>query len=349
MRQDFLGGGDRGRRALLERRGHGAGARLLLLRARPALRSAPVPLRGPRPTKFPKHASFQFSSEIAASTAVQLREFPGRPPARPVLARPMNSPCSTTPGMAVNRPARRGASVIRPRWASTIQWPPSVTKTWPSLPFRSTICPELPVCANAPADGALRRGKPERNDLDRQRKAAENIDPFGVVGDHDHAIRGRRHDLFPQQRAAAALDQIERGIDLVGAVDGEIEPVDLVERGQRNAALLGLDAGRLRGRHAHHLQCRRATFSPSRSTKCFAVEPVPSPSFMPSRTCSSARAAACRFNSSIFTRRCPWRCRRIGCVRRAYLASFCGEEQRYQRARHIAPVEPTCTIARRDR
>ena len=44
-----------------------------------------------------------------------------------------------------------------------------------------------------------------------------------------------------------------------------------------------------------------ATFSPSRSTKCFAVEPVPSPSFMPSLTCSSARAAACRFNASMFT------------------------------------------------
>ena len=43
------------------------------------------------------------------------------------------------------------------------------------------------------------------------------------------------------------------------------------------------------------------TRSPRSSTKCFAVEPVPRPSFMPSRTCSSARAAACRFSSSIFT------------------------------------------------
>ena len=43
------------------------------------------------------------------------------------------------------------------------------------------------------------------------------------------------------------------------------------------------------------------TRSPSSSTKCFAVEPVPRPSFMPSRTCSSARAAACRFNPSMFT------------------------------------------------
>ena len=41
------------------------------------------------------------------------------------------------------------------------------------------------------------------------------------------------------------------------------------------------------------------TFSPSSSTKCLAVEPVPRPSFMPSRTSSRARAAACRFKSSI--------------------------------------------------
>ena len=64
------------------------------------------------------------------------------------------------------------------------------------------------------------------------------VDPFGIVGDHDHAIRRRGHDLLPQQRAAAALDQVERGIDFVGAVDREVEPVDLVERGQRNPAAL---------------------------------------------------------------------------------------------------------------
>ena len=54
-----------------------------------------------------------------------------------------------------------------------------------------------------------------------------------VVGDHDHAIGRRGDDLFTQQCAAAALDEIERGIDLVGAIDRQIEPVDVVERGQR--------------------------------------------------------------------------------------------------------------------
>jgi hypothetical protein len=103
-------------------------------------------------------------------------------------------------------------------------------------------------------DGPLRRRQPERNYLHGQGKTAEDIDPFGIVGDHDHAIRRRRHDLLPQQRAAAALDQVERGIEFVGAIDGEIEPVDLVERGQGDLALLRLNASNLRGRYADHAQ-----------------------------------------------------------------------------------------------
>ena len=43
-----------------------------------------------------------------------------------------------------------------------------------------------------------------------------------------------------------------------------------------------------------------ATFAPSRSTKCFAVEPVPRPSRIPGCTSSSARAAARFFRSSAF-------------------------------------------------
>ena len=102
--------------------------------------------------------------------------------------------------------------------------------------------------------GALRRRQAERNHFDRQRKTAENFDPFGIVGDHDHAIRGAGNDLLAQQRTAAALDDIERGIDFVGAVDGQVEPVDIVERGQRNAASHRIVAGRLRGRHAHDIE-----------------------------------------------------------------------------------------------
>ena len=104
------------------------------------------------------------------------------------------------------------------------------------------------------ADGAARRRQAERNDLDRQREAAEKFDPFGIVSDHDHAIRGRGDDFFAQQRAAAALDEIERRIDFVRAIDGKIEPIHVIERGQWNAAAHRLSASCFRRRHADDVE-----------------------------------------------------------------------------------------------
>ena len=43
-------------------------------------------------------------------------------------------------------------------------------------------------------------------------------------------------------------------VDLVGAIDRQIEPVDLIERGQSNAASRRIGAGRFRGRHADDLK-----------------------------------------------------------------------------------------------
>ena len=86
-------------------------------------------------------------------------------------------------------------------------------------------------------------------------------DPFAPVGDHDHARGGRGNDLFPQQRAAAALDQAEIGPDLVGAVDGQIELRRFIERGQRDAAALGIGAGRLRRRHRNDVEAGPHAFA----------------------------------------------------------------------------------------
>ena len=85
--------------------------------------------------------------------------------------------------------------------------------------------------------------------------------PFAPVGDHDHARGGRGDDLFPQQRAAAALDQAQIGRDLVGAVHGQIELRRLVERGQRNAAALGIGARGLRGRHRDDVEAGAHAFA----------------------------------------------------------------------------------------
>ena len=127
----------------------GAGRLPAPLLAPAAPRPAPVRAQGPRPTRFLKGSSFQILLEITALPpfnntnslrACQHRRA-GQTDEQPVLDNARVSRLSS--------PARRGASLIRPRWASTIQWPPSVTKTWPSLPFRTTICPETPLSANA--------------------------------------------------------------------------------------------------------------------------------------------------------------------------------------------------------
>ena len=126
-------------------------------------------------------------------------------------------------------------------------------------------------------------------------KRPKHRNAFRIVRNDDHLGRRGGDDLLAQQRAAAALYQCQVRRDLVGAVDGQIELRSLVERRQRDARLLGLGARCFRGRYRHDVETRPRTRSPSKSTKCLAVEPVPSPSRIPGRMNSSARAAAARF------------------------------------------------------
>ena len=88
-----------------------------------------------------------------------------------------------------------------------------------------------PLCGLRPTEG---------DDLDRQRRArAEPIDAL-FRGRYQHVVVTREgNELLAEERAAPALDGVERGIDLVGAVDAEVEAVDLVERDQRDAKIAG--------------------------------------------------------------------------------------------------------------
>ena len=63
----------------------------------------------------------------------------------------------------------------------------------------------------------------EGHDLDRQRTpGAQHRRELAVVGhDHDPAA-GLGDDLLPQEGTAPTLDQIQGGIDLVGAIDGDV-------------------------------------------------------------------------------------------------------------------------------
>ena len=79
-------------------------------------------------------------------------------------------------------------------------------------------------------------------------------DLLGGIGDHDHPVGGGRHDLLLQERAAPALDQVQLGVELVRAVDRDVEPLRLVERDHLDPLLAGERGGSGRGRHAADLQ-----------------------------------------------------------------------------------------------
>ena len=138
---------------------------------------------------------------------------------------------------------------MRPKDASRIKCPPSVTKGWPFVTL-NVSGPERPSFGRGAGDGEFGRLQAETVDLDGQRKAAERLDELALVGDHDHARRRGRDDLLAQQRPAAALDEAEFRPDLVGAVDGEVEFGRFVEGGKLDAEF-GAECGRaLRRRHA---------------------------------------------------------------------------------------------------
>jgi len=78
----------------------------------------------------------------------------------------------------------------------------------------------------------------------------ELLDHLARVGDHHHALGRGGDDLLAQQRAAAALDEGEVGVDLVGAVDDEVERADRIERLGGEAERGGEGGGCLGGRDA---------------------------------------------------------------------------------------------------
>jgi hypothetical protein len=60
---------------------------------------------------------------------------------------------------------------------------------------------------------------------------------LGLVDDAHKLVRDQLDHLLAQQRAAPALDQVELRVDLVGAVDGQVQAGDGVQGGQGDAQL----------------------------------------------------------------------------------------------------------------
>mmetsp|Transcript_4177 Transcript_4177/g.9051 ORF Transcript_4177/g.9051 Transcript_4177/m.9051 type:complete len:269 (+) Transcript_4177:1301-2107(+) len=102
------------------------------------------------------------------------------------------------------------------------------------------------------ADLAHRAVYAEGRDLDRHGEArAEALAQLRLVHDHDELLGEHLNHLFSQQRAAAALDQIELLVHRVRAVDGDVDVGVRVERRQRDAERARLLLRPHRRRHRH--------------------------------------------------------------------------------------------------
>ena len=100
------------------------------------------------------------------------------------------------------------------------------------------------------ADESQRVGRAEGDDLDGDgARAPEPRHELGLVDDDDEPVPGALDHLLPEQRPAAALDEVEVRVDLVGAVDGEAD-AGAREREQRDPDAGGVGLRLEGGGHA---------------------------------------------------------------------------------------------------
>ena len=104
------------------------------------------------------------------------------------------------------------------------------------------MCPKQPkiAIATAPAiaatgigshlkDQALGGGQAERHNFEREWKAPQDVDALRAIGDDDDAVGRDCNDLLAQQGTPTAFDEPQLLIDLVGAIDRQIERRMLIE------------------------------------------------------------------------------------------------------------------------
>ena len=163
---------------------------------------------------------------------------------------------------------------------------------------------------------------------------AEPLDALLGRDDGDAAPGGVGDDLLAQQGPAPPLDHPEGAVDLIGAVEVEVERVDLVEVAEGNAERTGEGRCRLAGGDADELEpfasqpaCRAA--GPSRWPSCPSQVP-PSSRSRPARP-PLPRPGSSRDRSRPWCYHCP-RSSRVG--RRTFSLGT----RRRVRARRSAPI-----------
>ena len=68
-----------------------------------------------------------------------------------------------------------------------------------------------------------------RDHFDGERKAAEGLDEFGIVGDADELRGGLGDDFLARQRTAAALDEVAQAGGLVGPIHVQAQRAGVVQ------------------------------------------------------------------------------------------------------------------------
>ena len=222
---------------------------------------------------------------------------PAGPATSRSVASPRKRPCSTIPGASVEQ--RREPGRVGDRAEGAVEDP---------VPL---VGHELGAVGSA-AHGHRRahvvevlglRPPPELRDLHRQHAPRPELRRGLAVVDDDHLAHARLRDhLLPPQRASRALDEVERGIDVVGAVDREIDHRVLGQRGERDARRDRLGLARERRRDPDDLpQLTARDAGADGRMACTAVLPVPSPTTMPGSTHDPASSPAACFCSSTLT------------------------------------------------
>ena len=154
-------------------------------------------------------------------------------------ARPTKRPDSTTPQIVAIRRSRSAGSLDDVEGA--VQNVVAVVRNERPVLADAQPCP-APEVLECPSNVLPAEG----DHFHRQRECSEAVLEFGFVDNDDFQKAGRGHEFFAKQRAAAALDEVERGIDLVGAVDGQVYPRGLREVDKRNPFAFRLYPGLLR-------------------------------------------------------------------------------------------------------
>ncbi len=99
-------------------------------------------------------------------------------------------------------------------------------------------------------DLPLRDRRGEGHHLDRHRHPRSEAGHDLLLAREDHQfLRDRSHYALAKERSPVSLDEVERRIDFVGAVDVDIDNLDLVESDQRDSQLIRELFGALRGRN----------------------------------------------------------------------------------------------------